>query len=192
MWGGVRSPSWRRERSTGDRSQMALYARSQDFILWAVRPIRGTWPCMPFGGQVWRVVLHAPYIQSLEPGGGITSLITPKVSASQTWQWSSRSQREGRDGSRSKGLSSITARSRRHVIFLIFGLFSNRHGLGYVCQNRICLILTTGLLNSYQAVWKWPKLCSKCIALSNLPTVSLLFPICLSSLLPLPTFLKEK
>lgn len=54
-----------------------------------------------------------------------------KVSPPQTWQRNTWSQREGRDGSRSKGLIAITARSRKHVIFLIFRLFSNRHGLDY-------------------------------------------------------------
>ena len=50
----------------------------------------------------------------------ITSLITTKVSPPQTRQRNTWSQREGRDGSRSKGLIAITARSRKHVIFLIF------------------------------------------------------------------------
>lgn len=107
-----------------------MYAVSQDFILWAVRSVRRTWPCMPFGSLVWRSVTCTLYSES-GAKKDITSLITTKVSPPQTRQRNTWSQREGRDGSRSKGLIAITARSRKHVIFLIFRLFCNRHGLDY-------------------------------------------------------------
>ena len=68
-----------------------------------------------------------------EPGArkDITCLITTEVSPPQTWPRNTWSQRKSRDGSRSKGLIAITARSRKHVIFLIFRLFGNKHGLDY-------------------------------------------------------------